>query len=253
MAQATYPLIMRELKLRLRRLNVSYARLAKLLDVPESTLKKWFTAKTGAFDRVTMVCEAIGVPLEVVVKSIEHRNVKKLTFSKEQQTLFRASPTAFRVFWLLVYERRSVEETRRRLELSTQEMRGVLLKLDKVRLVQLRAGDEVRVPGLQPVAWEFKGPFMEELHRDWIRTLLAEATASRDGRQLLQFYQLSPASAEELKKDLLALEEKYARRTILDLGSTEEIVQYRYLCALAFGSFVNSSSDATALRREIKN
>lgn len=235
-----YKIVMSELKKRIRRMKVSYSRLAKLLDVPESTLKKWFNASDGSFNRITMICEALGLPLEVVLKSIQDQKVQTILMRKEQQSLFLSNRNAFDAFWLLVYERKQVPEVMKQLNLSSQVMKSILLKLDKVGLIQLGVNDEVKVPRLRPVQWEFKGPFLEGLREEWSKGVLKDSLReSKDARHELQFFQLSEDSSDEFFKELRALEDKFARRTILELGADgRKLKQIRYLSLTAVGSFI---------------
>jgi hypothetical protein len=56
---------------------------------------------------------------------------------------------------------------------------------------------------------------------------------------MLQFFQLTPQYEEELKREIALLEEKYARRTILELKNPDQkLKQIRFISALASGSFV---------------
>ncbi len=223
-----------ELKRQLKYLQVSYSDLARTLDVPESTLKKWFNTEDGSFNRITLICEALGIPLGILLKSIEDQNIKTFTFTKEQQTLFSANRKVFDVYWLLVYERKEPSEINEYLKIGPTEMKNILLKLDKVRLLKFGENDKVKIPNMRPIQWDFQGNFMKSLKSEWTERILKDPS-----RIVIQFFQLTSKSIEELDRDLLALEEKYARRTIIELSDvTKKRKQVRYLSAQALNSFI---------------
>ena len=240
MATVRYSLVMAELKKSLKRQGTSYAELARQLDVPESTLKKWFNAKDGSFNRIDMICEAMGLSIFGVIRNAEEQNVQTFTFSDAQQKYFMKDKEAFAIYWLVVYERLSTTEVMEKLRIEKSVLNKALLRLDKIGLVQLGADDNLRIPKMRPIRWKFEGEFMIELLREWVTEIFQDnLTNKKDSMMMLQFFQLTPQYEEELKRDIALLEEKYARRTILELKNPEQkLKQVRFISAIASGSFV---------------
>jgi hypothetical protein len=240
MAQSTYKTTMKFLKMKLKRSGVSYSRLSTTLDVPESTLKKWFSADDGSFNRISKICETLGLPVYLVLKEAEEQNIKTFSFSKDQQVAFLKDYTAFKAYWLMVYERKSQDEAMILLNLKATEFRKILFKLDRMGLIQLGSGDLVKVPKMRPVEWKFSGAFMNELSEEWVSGILKDSKAEKNAsRLILQFFQLTTNSQQEFLNEIRMLEEKYARRTIMELsGDKQNLKQIRYLSGCAEGSFI---------------
>lgn len=228
---------MSQLKVSLKKLNISYARLALKLNIPESTLKKWMNAEDGPFGRIMMICEELGLSLQNILRSIETQDLKTFTFSIEQQKFFLKDPAAFKVYWFLVYERKSPSEIQELLNLKSDEFNRYLLKLDRVHLIEVGKNNQTKLPRMKPVKWKFSGHFMDELFKTWTQGILVDPSK----KDLLQFFQLSESSLKEFHKDLEELEEKYARRTILELMErVEKLHQIRYMRVVAEGSFIKN-------------
>lgn len=245
MDRLSYSQLMGHLKRRLRHARVSYARLAQALDLPESTLKKWFSARDGSFNRIQMICEVLGVSLSALILELDQQKILSLSFSSKQQELFARNDNTFRVFWFLVYERKSQEWVQQTLGLTPAELKKVLFKLDRLDLIRIDIKGVVRIPKMRPVKWVFRGPFIESLGKMWREKLIDDSQRDHPcSQQTLQFYQLSERSLSEFYKDLRELEEKYARRTILELSQDEKLQQIRYLSATAEGSFISRSSES---------
>ncbi len=85
-----------------------------------------------------------------------------------------------------------------------------------------------------------KSVIMEQLHAEWVREILETSRSGGEGlRENLQFFQLSQPSMEEFFRDLRNFEEKFARRTIIELsGESRKLMQFRYLSAIAEKSFL---------------
>ncbi len=240
MARIEYSHIMTQLKRILRKQGATYATLAKSLDVPESTIKKWFTSQDGSFERISRISEALGISISNVMKALEEESVKTFSFSSAQQQYFLKDPLAFKIFWLLVYQRQTPQDIQRQFALSEKEMQKVLLRLDKLNLIIVGARDVVKLPRMRPIRWEFRGAFMERIQEKWTKELLHDARLEVDSsRSVLQFYQLTEEALIEFNKDVRALEERYARRTIMELNSSKKGLRLvRYLSAVAEGSFI---------------
>lgn len=235
MVKTKYPVIMNFLKLKLKHHRISYKTLAETLSIPESTLKKWFTAEDGSYNRIASICEALGLAVHAVLKELEEQNLKTFSFTREQQSYFLKDFDGFKVYWLMVYERKNQIQTQSLLNLKPQDFKRILLKLDGLSLIYLGAGDKVKVPKMRPVKWIFTGAFMEELCREWTAGIIKDSQNSLS----LQFFQLTPDSEKDFLWDLKMLEEKYARRTILELsGNPEKLKKIRYLTSTAEGSYV---------------
>lgn len=237
----SYPLVMNELKRALKRQNTSYAELAREMDLPESTLKKWFNAKDGSFDRIISICQVLGLPVYAVIKNAEEQNVQTFTFSETQQKFFLKDKTCFAIYWLLVYERMTADEVMKRLGIDQKVMDRAMLGLDKIKLVQYGPNNSLKIPKMRPIRWKFEGEFMVELLRSWVTEIFKDNLANKkDASMMLQFFQLTPQSEDELRREIALLEEKFARRTILELGNLNlKLRKIRYVSALSEGSFVD--------------
>ena len=241
MRRHSYKIVMSGLKEHLKKQKVSYSLLSKMIEVPETTIKKWLVAEDGSYNRISLICEAIGLPLEILLKSISEQNVLTFTMSKKQQSLFSQNQSAFNVFWLLVYERKNPDEIVTLLNITQKDLKAILYKLDKVLLIEVGKDDKIKIPKMKPIHWKFKGPFMEALMNEWSGDLIHDAQLENTySRFILQFFQLTQSSAEEFRRDIQMLEEKYARRTILELQLQQEtkLIQIRYQSATAPMSFI---------------
>ena len=232
-----YQQVASALKKHLRAQKIPQARLAERMHIPESTLKKWLNAKDGSFNRLDRVCRALGLSLAAVMKSIERQEVEILEFTEAQQTYFKQNPEIFKAYWFLVYERQGLEGTGHALGIKVETLKRACLQMDKLGLLDVLPGDRLQLPEPRPIRWRPKGAFIERVFRDWSMGVLGEALEQKNDL-ILQFFQLSEEGAAEFQRDLKRLEERYARRTIQDMGSQAGAPKkIRFLAASGEGSF----------------
>ena len=213
-----YPLLMAELRSRMKARKLTYADLGKKANIPAATVKKWFATSDGALSRVTRLCPALGTTLQEILATVEHQTVRTITMGQKQQAYFLSDYRAFEVYWLLVYERRSIAEIREALGMREVEVRRRLLKLDKLELISYGLDDKAKVPKVVPVRWTPEGLFIRQVFKAWMQSIITDGLKSTDQSDIiLQYMQLTDQSEAEFRKDLIALEEKYARRTIHEM------------------------------------
>jgi hypothetical protein len=228
------------LRREMKRQKVSLKRLSETLEVPHSTVKKWFVADDGAVGKINLICRALGMNLDHLVHQATQNTVETLSFTDKQQQLFSTDIRSFAVYWYLVYEKFAPAQIFQACALTEFDYKKILISLDDVQLVKLLANDIVQVPTNRPMRWNFSGPFMEDIFRKWSELVLATSKdSSKVLIHLLQFFQLSKESCIELEADLMDLEKKYARRTITHLnGKFQNLEKIKFLAAATYGSFL---------------
>ena len=233
---------MRELRQQLRRAKVSQADLSHHCGVPPSTLKKWFAASDGAMSRIHLICSVLDVKLSEILLALEMESVKTIKMGDAQQAFFASDMRAFQIYWLFVYERRSLAEIQALLDLSDRDFEKRLLKLDRLNLIRYLDSNRAKAPRPNPVRWSSEGPFMQRLLVTWSEDLAREAILNQAGSIfMLQYFQLTDDSEKELRRDLAILEEKYARRTVQEMRlKTAKTGKLRVLLSVAPGSFVRT-------------
>ena len=213
-----YQLVTQFLKTHLKTQKISQSALAIRMEIPESTLKKWLNAKDGSINRLSKICESLGLTLSGILRGIEKNEVEILQFTEEQQKYFQGNFESFKVFWFLTYERQSLEQIRINLNIREDVLKRMIYRFDKLGFVDLLSSDRLRLPTLRTVRWRPQGEFIERIFRDWSMNILNESLKKKEDL-ILQFFQLSEDSAEGFYKDLRRLEERYARKTIQNLSS----------------------------------
>lgn len=235
----SYQSIMKHLHQLMKTQKLTYNHLSVIIKRPESTIKKWFLSKDGSLHRINLICQALGVHLEDVLNALNQQKIKTFIMGKKQQEHFNNNFLSFKVYWLLVYERRTALEIQQLLKIDENVLRKHFLQLDQLNLIKVDLKEKAKPPKVTPIRWSAEGVFMQKIFREWSLGIIKQSLLSKKSSDLLlQYFQISEKSEMELRKDLIALEEKYARQTIQDIQMGEALKKIRFVTALAEGSFL---------------
>lgn len=237
------------LKRALKRRGLTYREIAKGIGLSESGVKKIFLASDGSFQRIAAICRYVGLSLAEIV---EDRRTVAVGFSEKQQKAFLKDPALFHFYWLLVYERRSLQQAQDDLNLSKAEAFRLARKLDVLDLIKLLPGDRLRIPSIKAVRWTGDGEFIRTIYRNWSRSLI-ERIAKPENEEgdlfLLRYLQMTHKTYGEFLAALSALENEFVRRSIQEMRTQPAALGHvRWLVASDNRSFVTGlpSPDARA-------
>jgi transcriptional regulator with XRE-family HTH domain len=165
-------LIVAELKRALRERGLTYAAVARHLAVSLATVKRLFASGDFSLERVERVCELLGVSLRELLERAAERGAptNPLTLAQEREIV--ADPKLFLVTWL-VLNRMSAEEMMRLYRFSEREIVRCLIRLDRLKVIELQPGNRVRLLVSRRFSWRPGGPVQRYIHEKLLREFLA--------------------------------------------------------------------------------
>lgn len=187
----TFKLVMKSRKL-------SYRALAKKLKLSESAVKKMFCYSNCSLGRVFQICESLEVSFPDLVDLAYRHRRKKSQLTLKQEGLFIENQGALILFIELIH-RATVSQLKERHALSATEMRKYLRILERASLIEVHAGDRIRLLVDEPLMFSprLRDHYFKVFLSDIQSHLQNRASAShlKRGREWL----LSQTSLEELK------------------------------------------------------
>lgn len=238
-----YQVVTQNLKRAIKDRGLTYRDIAQGVGLSESGVKKIFLAKDGSFQRLAQICRFIGFSVSELV---EDSRTLEVGFSESQQQEFMKETKLFHLYWLLVYERKSVVRSQEVLKLTRAESFRLLRKLDTLGLIKLLPRDHIRLPSVKAVRWVGEGVFVRKLYQEWSRSLvdaLAKPGPQKEYFFLLRYLQMTSETYAEFKTALASLEEEFVRRSIHEMRTQPSKVGHvRWLVAVDNRSFVTMDS-----------
>lgn len=170
MAERT--VLVAELKRALRERGLTYAAIARGLQLSLATVKRLFARGEFSLERFERICELAGVGLrELLERAEEHAApTNQLTVPQEREIV--ADPRLFLVTWL-VLNRTAFEEIIRSYRFTERELLRYFIRLDRLKVIELQPLNRVRLLVSRRFSWRAGGPVQRYLHRRLLREFLA--------------------------------------------------------------------------------
>jgi DNA-binding Xre family transcriptional regulator len=194
--------IMTSLKAIMKSRQVSYRDLAQRIRLSEASVKRIFSRATLTLARLNEICQALDVSLSEVIRLAGEQSAdtpEPLTL--EQESALAADPKLLACFYLLA-NGRTGQDVSAQLGVDERTVRRWMVRLDALRLIELRSRLRARTRAASVIAWRPDGP-LRRLYENQIRQEFLQAAFSRSG-EALHFLsaELSDASCKILLRKL---------------------------------------------------
>lgn len=199
MAQASQ--LLQTLKRLLRARGITYAHIAARLDMSESSVKRLFARQEFSLQRLESVCGLLDMELSelAVLAGQDQQRLQMLSEQQEAELVADIGLLLVAISVLNQWPPRRIVETYR---LSESELTLHLLRLDKLGLIELRAGNRVRLKLARDFSWRPQGP-IQRFFADHVRDDFFATRFQEPGEQLLFVHgMLSPAANARLQARL---------------------------------------------------
>jgi transcriptional regulator with XRE-family HTH domain len=176
--------IVAELKRALRGRGITYAHVAKHLGLSEASVKRLFAAGDFSLERLDRICELAGLQFSELIEQMQALATPvQLTLAQEQEVV--ADSKLFLMTWL-VLNRWQLDDIVRTYDFTQREALRYLIKLDRLRIIELQPGNRTRVLVSRHFAWRPGGPVHNYIHQKLIKEFMA--THFHGGRTEFIFY-----------------------------------------------------------------
>src|ERR1700733_829959 len=194
--------IMSSVKRIMKSRQVTYSELARRIGLSEASVKRIFSRATLTLGRLDEICQALEVTLgEVVRLSGEQSRDTPEPLTLEQENALAADRNLLACFYLLA-NGRSGRDVGAELGIDERTVRRWMVRLDALRLIELRPKLRARARAASVIAWRADGP-LRRLYEKQIRQEFLQATFSQsdEGLHFLSA-ELSDASCKVLLRKI---------------------------------------------------
>jgi transcriptional regulator with XRE-family HTH domain len=147
--------LVRGVKARLRAQGMTYRALARRLGLSEPTIKRDLARGNFSLERLDRICQVLGVGVEELLASAERSPLTELT--EQQEHALVSNPRLLLVTYLAVNDWKFAEIVAT-FRLEAGELIDVLLKLDRLRILEFRPPARIRKLTARNFSWRKDGP-----------------------------------------------------------------------------------------------
>jgi transcriptional regulator with XRE-family HTH domain len=206
--------IVRGVKARLRANGMSYKELAEQIGVSEPTIKRDLSRGRFSLERLDRICDVLGVDITDLLQPADPVALTEL--SEEQEQALVANPKLLLVTYLVVNDWKFAEIVAT-FRLDENELVNILLKMDRLRIVDFRPPTRMRKLTARNFSWRKDGP----VHVYFIRSIIPEFFNARfDGPgDEFRFMAgtLAPASVLRLQSSIQRVAAEFEQLTHQDI------------------------------------
>jgi transcriptional regulator with XRE-family HTH domain len=147
--------LVRGVKARLRAQGMTYRELARRLGLSEPTIKRDLARGNFSLERLDRICQVLGVGVEELLASAERSPLTELT--EQQEHALVSNPRLLLVTYLAINDWKFAEIVAT-FRLEAGELIDVLLKLDRLRILEFRPPARIRKLTARNFSWRKDGP-----------------------------------------------------------------------------------------------
>lgn len=159
------------LKKTLKARGITYADLARQLDLSEPTIKRIFADRDCKLGRLTEICTVLNLTLDDLVSETRRVEVRPTVLGDKTEAALAADPPALHVF-LLLLDAMPATAIQAKYELSDTRIFDLGRRLEKLGLVEVHAANRIRLAVRAPVHFRRDGPLharLLKLNLDFLR------------------------------------------------------------------------------------
>jgi DNA-binding Xre family transcriptional regulator len=147
------------LKMHLKARGMTYADVARALDISEATVKRIFALKNCSLERLDSICELVQVDLAELARGTprQSRLVNRLTQAQEEELM--SDPALLLVAVCALHQMRA-EEIVETYKLSDAQCLELLLRLERIGILELHEKNRIRLRISRMFSWIPDGPIM---------------------------------------------------------------------------------------------
>lgn len=233
----------------LKERRISYAELAKQMNLSESGLKKIFSSDDISFGRLSQIASTLGLRLTDLMNEIETKDTHQVVFSDEEQKYFLKNPDAFHFFVRLLIERKGLDEIQEEFKLSEAAAFKLLKKLDTFGWIQLLPENKIKLPPLSLVKDFGSGPLLDHIYQEWSKDtvqLLAKPENQKTGKFIIRCLRMKDSTYQEFLQRLKELEMDLLKTAIREMNvSNKNLKTMRWISLTEQTSFVQARAALT--------
>jgi DNA-binding Xre family transcriptional regulator len=224
----------------LRVRGMTYADLARHMDVSEPTVKRIFAGHDCKLSRLLEICDILDVPLADVLHRAGRISEEASLLPVATEARLAADPSLFYLF-ILMREPIPQQEIERRFDLSGDDMFRLGRGLEALGLAEVHPGNRIRITRSEPFRFRPDGPLIPLLKEINTRFLgqVIEARGGNQGAFFTLSRRMLPDTGAFILREIETLKETVAELARQDqmVSRDEDLTTFKLTGAFAPVSF----------------
>ena len=204
------------LKLLLKQHSITYRHIADVLDMSEANIKRVFASHSFSLERLEQICNIINLTLSdlfALSAKQQQEKITELTLEQEQELIDNPKLLLMAV---LVRDYWKFEEIIEHYDIELHEAIRLMVKLDKIKLIQLLPNNNYKLLIAQDFRWISNGPLERFMEKEVLNRFMASKFDSEDCFRFYLRGRYSQTSIDIIQRKLNQLTKEAAELNIED-------------------------------------
>jgi transcriptional regulator with XRE-family HTH domain len=194
-----------------RQHGLRFSDVAQRLRVTERTVTRWFSADSLETSILQQMCELVGIDFFALCELASRRVESRPSRHTIQQEQALANSPLLTYLFAQICKGWTAQELRDDIDVPEPVLIDHLIQLDKIGLIDLLAGNQIRLKTSKEMILNPNGPYARNLNR-WLSEVFKNPNVDEENSAwVCDFMKLTPGSRDQLQRKLRALmQEAYA-------------------------------------------
>ena len=219
MSQTTQ--LLSTLKKCLKAKGITYRQLAEKINLSEASIKRLFSEHTFSLQRLEEICNVLDLNFYDLAKISADALDGPSILTVDQEQVLSENPKLL-VFFYLLLNGREPDSIVRDYDISEKESLQFLLKLDKIKLIDLYPDNKVRLLTQKNITWRKNGPMRAIYEKNITEEFLSVPFDLSDERMRFENGKLSDGSISVMLNKIDRLFKEYNELTEIDKALPQE-------------------------------
>jgi hypothetical protein len=170
--------------------------------------------------RVDQICELIGLGLREILDRAADRTAPTNQLTLAQESELVSDPKLLFMTWLVLI-RTPFEDMTRDYRLTEREALQCLIRLDRLKVIELQPGNRVRLLVSRHFSWRPGGPVQKHIHQKLLREFFASPFAGPQEEFFFHGGRVSEEALAQLKRALRGVSRECAEIIEQDRSKTQ--------------------------------
>jgi hypothetical protein len=223
--------IVTELKRALRASGHTYAHVAQKLDLSVASVKRLFSREDLSLARIDAICELIGLGLIEILDRARERAAPATQLTLAQESEIVADLRLLFMTWLVLI-RTPFEEMVHSYRFTEREALKYLIRLDRLKVIELQPGNRVRLLVSRHFSWRAGGPVQKYIDQKLLREFFASHFTEPTEEFFFHGGRVSEDALARMKRALQGAARECAEIIERDRSSTQDRFGAAFVLAL---------------------
>jgi transcriptional regulator with XRE-family HTH domain len=179
---AQVAVLVNQLKRCLKAQGMTYADIARALELSESSVKRMFSRRSFSLERLEQICSVAGLEISDLVDLMNEQRDYLTELTPEQEQALVESPKLLLTTYLLI-NGWQLEQIVANYRIDELEAQHLLVRLQRLRIIELKPLNRVKLLTARNFTWRKNGP-IQKLFAGQVQREFLDSTFSSNGERL---------------------------------------------------------------------